>query len=720
MEYCLYNYNLLNLVMQFLKVDDISRFSCCNKKINEMTDPKNNGVINLIFLFALIKGNFELDPSNNYYLKNKYILLGKNLVYGTNFKLFTKKLIEELNVYKDNPIGKRVKDFIKIHIFLPDLRKEYFILEFENSSIHEIYSYDINSRLLHTYNFYSKYITFENIILKEHKQIKILRERLLFEDSLINFNELFEDFVNNKMLFDFVNIYILNYDYEKMDNIYINNPSYINDNCNNNHLKQIFNFILWIIHLFTMYCILNFEIVNGLYDIIGNAEFMEEFLAKKNDLINCALLINSTFENINIIINFLKIYKDISDSYKNKIGNVNTNLSISNCSSADSESKISNNTQMNMKEYIDKIISPKDKFTLYNLFLKMIDDLYIKKLSSIKIVFSNLATNMIVDKFTVNSQDIINKVKKEEEKMNMSCEEDENEICCDDEDDDDFLSLDLKPSEKELCENCMNSALDVYINGNNANAIMHSNFKINKEYIDNYENKLGNIIEEQIKKSLNVDKMPINQVFDIAEILTRCEGNSKNLFMNKDSLCIVRRSKIRIMKRAFYTIFAKLLELISTDFIERIKKDNEKLYISATESIRIQDYKCNLEVLSEEGEKNVEQKVKNDYIEAQNYLTKKFNLSENESKLAKEYLESVKIEYPYVFKKLLWNYYKQIEIYKERDSRIEYYFSNKKDKDDHIYDSTNSTFEKIDKYKEKKSELFGNNNFIEESPVQNV
>jgi hypothetical protein len=467
-----------------------------------------------------------------------------------------------------------------------------------------------------------------------------------------------------------------------------------------------------------MYCKLNSEIVNGLYNNIDDSEFLEEFLAKKNDLYNCALLINSTFENINIIINLLKIYKDIYDVYKNK----NTSLSISNCSSQESESNIEKNEQTNMKEYIDKIISPIGKFTLYNLFLEMIDELYIKKISSINIVFRNITKEVILEKFSVNAQEIINKVKKEEEKMNISCEENENEIC-DDEDDDDNFSIDLKPTKKELSENCMNTKLDAYINGDNANAIMHSNLKIDNDYIENYEKTVGNILEEQINNSLNKDKMPINQVFDIAEILTRCEGNSKNLFINKDSFCIVRRSKIRIMKKAFYAIFGKLLELISNDFIERIKKDNEKLYISATESLRIQDYNCNLEVLSEEGEKNVEQNVKNDYIIAQKYLTKKLKLNENESKLAKDYLNSSRIEYVYVFKKLLWNFYKQIEIYKERDSRVEYYLKNKIGKDEHIYDSANSTFEKNDendKYKEKKSELFRDNNFIEESPVPEI
>jgi hypothetical protein len=252
---------------------------------------------------------------------------------------------------------------------------------------------------------------------------------------------------------------------------------------------------------------------------------------------------------------------------------------------------------------------------------------------------------------------------------------------------------------------------------------MHSNFKVNTEYITDYEEPLCKILEEQINKSIKKNSMPITQCFDVVEAITRCEGNSKNLFISKDSISIVRRSKIRLMKKGYYTIFSQLLVLMSDDFIKRIKKDNKNLYISATESLRTQDYKCNLEALSEEGEKNVEKKVNNDYIEARNYLTKKFNLNNDESKLAQKYLESVQIEYVYLFKKFLWNYYKQIEIYKERDSRVEYYFTNKIGKDDSIYDSANSTFEKADendKYKEKQSELFGNNNLNDKGPVPNV
>ena len=45
-----------------------------------------------------------------------------------------------------------------------------------------------------------------------------------------------------------------------------------------------------------------------------------------------------------------------------------------------------------------------------------------------------------------------------------------------------------------------------------------------------------------------------------------------------------------------------------------------------------------------------------------------------------EYINCSKIEYVFFINKLLWNYYKQLEIYKERDDRIIYFIKNNKDK----------------------------------------
>ena len=64
----------------------------------------------------------------------------------------------------------------------------------------------------------------------------------------------------------------------------------------------------------------------------------------------------------------------------------------------------------------------------------------------------------------------------------------------------------------------------------------------------------------------------------------------------------------------------------------------------------------------------------------------------------------------------------KIEIYKERDSRVEYYFKNKKDKDEHIYDSADSTFEKIEENecKEKQSDFFRNKIINDKNQIQNI
>ena len=128
--------NIRDIIIEYLTVIDIINLSLCCKAINEVLDPKNNPIINFIYLIEAIYKIFELDPASNYIIKNKYILSGKKIKFGLNYKVFLKEIISQLDVYKDNPIGKRIKDFIKIHIFLPDLRKEIFTLEFENSSIH--------------------------------------------------------------------------------------------------------------------------------------------------------------------------------------------------------------------------------------------------------------------------------------------------------------------------------------------------------------------------------------------------------------------------------------------------------------------------------------------------------------------------------------------------------------------------------------------------------
>ena len=738
MDFCFKNNNYVAQIIVFLCPKEIVELSSCNRALKNLLDPKNNNIINTIFLLTIIERYFLLDKSINF--KNKKILLGKNNNFPFDMKLFLKQFILHFGKYKNIEISSRVQDFFRIHIYLPDLRKEIFNLEFENSSINMLVSYDINSRLIHTYNFYSKYITFENVILNNDKnsQIKILREKLSFENCIINFKSLFQDYVNNKSLCAFVNNDIIQYKYENLDKMYIDDTFLININCQNNELNDIFIFLLWINHMFILYCQFNYGYIKGLIDNMDDEELLTEFITKKNDLINCALLINSTFDNVNIVINLLNIFKEIFDSYIKESHNLKY-LSLSQCSSTDSESNVKQENQTDVKKYYNKIISPFNKFLLYNLFLKSIDNYYTKKLESMIGTFKNVTKNFFLEAFTVKSQDYI-KTAKKEDKMDIEEDDDDellNEIKCE-EDDDDDISMDIKLTKKELVENTVIAMIDCSVNNYNANGIMHTNFKADEYYIQNYENNLIDIFLAQINKSINEDKMPIDQCFDIVEVMTKNEGNSKNLCLSRESLVIVRRTKKPLMEKSYYIIFAKLMELMRNDFCERIKKDNDNLYLTAVEKIRSQDYKCDLDALTEDGETNVKTNVEKDYQEIENYFLKISNLNtkivnnsndknnddnnndnNNDKNLAKKYLECVKIDYVFLLKKLLWNYYKQLEIYKERDSRVEYYLKNNIGKYKNEFDEDHYQEKAIDTKKQPLPELW--NRFkIKEAPISNV
>ena len=662
MDECLKNNNLLTQIIVFLNSFEIVILSMCNKHLKKALDTKNNSTTNIIFMFNIIEKYFSIEPLN--YFSYKKNLLGKNVIFSTDWKSFLKQLKVHISQYEDKTITNRVLDFLKIHLYLPDLRKECFHLEFENSSIHELICYDINSRLIHTYNYYSKHIKFENIILhpENKSKIKILREKLMFEAPLANFGDTFKSYIEDIKYIDFVNNEIIEYRYDDIYNSYLENNFKEFNNGKNKDLNDIFKFILWINFIFIMYCKFNYGYINGLFNNINDEELLTEYITKKSDLINTALLINSTFNNVNIIINFLVIFKKMLDEY---IQSSNAN---------DSESNKSLNNPFDEKKWIDIIISP-NKFTLYNLFLNIIENIYTSKLQAINEVFQRISKNYFEEVFSLNSKELINKPKITEEE-NMK-----NEIKCLDEDEDEDISMDIndmdeKPTNKELIENFANACVDRYINANNANAIMHSNFKIDASYINDVEKILINLLVEQILKSLNVEKMSIEDCFEIVDKITKCKGNSKILSLNKDSLVLIRRTQKRLMKEGFNSIFSILMKLILDDFAERINQDRENLYLSVIEQLNIHDYKCDMEVLSSEGECNVIKYVKEDYEKAISCLIKNFNLNEEESKLAHDYFYNVKIPLVLLFKKLVYNYYKQLEIYKERNEKVEYYLKN--------------------------------------------
>ena len=93
--------------------------------------------------------------------------------FKKDWRIVYEQLKNNLDNYIDKQIVKKLKDIFRIHLFLSDIRKENPHLEYESSSIHVIFNYDVKLRNFCTYNFYSKYITkdFMDLVLENKCEI---------------------------------------------------------------------------------------------------------------------------------------------------------------------------------------------------------------------------------------------------------------------------------------------------------------------------------------------------------------------------------------------------------------------------------------------------------------------------------------------------------------------------------------------------------------------
>ena len=673
MNICFENPNLLDIIVTYLNIKDIFYLSMSNKKLKEMLDPGNNSKVNILYLLKIINDYFDFDKS---YLKKRKILLGKNLKFKVSWRLYLHHLIINFGKCEDQYINRKIRDFFRIRIYLPDLRKEIHILEYHNSTMHITRCYDNKINLIHTYNFYSKYITPELILNKNETngKIKILREKLIYEEYLINFKELFYDYINNENYKHFI-INVCKYNIEVLVELYNCKDQDKTNFKVNEQNNNIIKFIVWISNIFILYTQINYEYIRGLLDNenTDEQELISEFISKKNDLENCGLLINSQFENVNIIVNMLSIYRKIYDSYSDKYLKSHKSFDF-----FTPEFRLDKSDSVQYKS----IIIFSKKFSLYKLFLKIIDKYYTKNLPQIKEKYPIIAGDYFKEALNAKEE---NNNKINEIKMDVD-EFDKNEIQDETKNEninEEKKSINKKLPSKNLLENFTNCILDDNVDEKNANGIMHTKFKVDKPYIEECEDVLIKKFGEEINNCFN-EKMPTEKVFDNVEKITRCEGNSKNLYPNKESLNVIRRTKIKLMETGYMTVFNQLQKEMLKDFKDHIRideSDKEKyIYLSSVEKLNMKEYSINMDALSKEGEEHVKQNVINESNKAINYLITNSKISESESYLASDYINCSKIEYIYFFKKLLWNYYLQLEIYKERDTKIKNYIENNKNK----------------------------------------
>ena len=676
------NGNLSTNICWYLEAEDIIQFGEINKK---NFNPDKNIILNLIYMINVIRTFFIFDKddlkNNNYiFFKNKQNLLAI-IQLKKNWQIIFKELKTHLNNYKDEAIVKKVKDIFKIHMFLPDLRKENYHLEFESSSIHQTFSYDINFRNLCTYNFYSKYINkdFMEQILenktetneqnKNVKEIKILRENLYFEYELKHFNLTFNDIINNE---EYINIImnVVNYKYENIDSLYINKYKYFQDKFNdkNNISNKIILVLLYLTHSFIEYTNFYYNYMDTFIELADEKSIFIEFAHKHNEITSAALLLNSNFENINIILNefiiYFSIYKDINNNNK-----IQLQLSKNSSESSTRSSNSSNSDDFNTME----------KFSLYkyfsNIIKKNVYDKLSKKLypkleklikSFAKDFFENFQTkynnkNDAMEDVIDNDNMIIDEENIDQEDENMEI---------------DFIEKD--PNDKEAIELIINCLVDFTINEKNANGINHTELKVSDEYlefeimlIDNFENSLI----DQIKQG-----KPNSYLFDVIEKITNINTNQCNFLKSSGSLKLIRRTKKRLMEKLFKTLFRNVMQCLINSFKSHIKISENKILnisLSTSELLNNNEYKCDLSDLSSKKKIKVSSAVNDELksikekilVESINSLGMQYQNNHIE-KLIDDFIDSNGIEEVSLIKKMIWFFYRELGLYEEKNEKI--------------------------------------------------
>ena len=615
------NQYLITKISLYLNIDDIISFSACNKILHEKLYPLNNPAINSIFNYTVTLKFFEIEEDND--LNNIYKNFRNNLLDNTcksniNWKTFLSQINYHFKNY-DYKISKSFLDSFKVHIYLPDLRKENYHLEFAYSSIHQTICYDKRYREIYNYNYYGCYINDDYFINYGNKNdIKILREGLPFEYQLKHFAIIYEEFLNNEE-YKTVIQYLINYNFEKLSEIYQKLDQ-------KSHINNVIYFILWSNNSFLLYCIDILENVNN-YKNADENKFLEEYITKYTNYVNSILLINSNFENINIIINYLNKYV--------------------------------------LQKQTD------NKFSLYELARKIFKTKVFDKLeqnlrNKTSILYYNLLDNKINNKNIEFEEE-------EQKKTNVKNDSNDSSDC-------DIMSLDdsieyiKEKSEKDILENLIQCILDIVINKYNANAINHSKIILGEEYAQ-FEQILIEITLEVIQKNINKGEKSFLEIFEILEKLLKNNGNYRNVELNIDSFKFINRTKKRIINESLKLLFKVNFPNVLKDFNSRLKQNNNGrfLFVTNNEIIFKNNYKIDLSEFSDKKQMEIEGKAEEELNKIKMCLYEqninRYNVEET-TRLINEYFENNGIDLVLLIKKMIYFYLIENELYDEKDLKV--------------------------------------------------
>ena len=633
---CFYNKHMLTNICSYITPKEIILFSSCNKTINDNLNPSNNSVINNIMYYHVSQTIFEFDEEESNTKKERKNVMENSWKSSVNWNLYLNQISKLFKLYPDPKISKSVFDFFKIHLYLSDLRKENNNLEYSFSSSHMLFSYDANFRETCKRNYYEKYINNNYIINKGKncKQIQVLKEKLPFENNLKNFYDEYNEMKSNKEYKSVINN-IINYDFETLEKIYDN----LEQNNNNNKINRIIYFILWVNKCLITHCIYTYETIVRFVNSSDEKPFLVNYTNKYDEYTNVSLLINSNYDNVNIIMNYVNKYL------------MNNN---------------ENSTKFSLYELARKIFKK-------NVFDKISETIYEKTSLLLKEYYKN--------KFDENNKNVENNKDKEQ---NEDCDDYEMDYEELDDTNDTSENMEERKNElvidiKALIEKTINTILDINIDRNNANAINHSQIKLSTEY-EKIEGLLNSKLCEIIQKKLNEEEKD-SEIFEILEKSLKNEKkNYFSFFYNKDSLKIINRTKKNLLTSTFKIMCGNLLQKLIKDFASRLRTNNNerKLYIKSNE-IEV-DYKCDLSDFSQEKIMKIEGKVKEEINNIKTRLYERningYNINDTFN-LVNQYIDNDGIEIVLLVKKMIYFYFKELEFYEEKDQKVFNLLTNK-------------------------------------------
>ena len=628
------NEHILTKISMYLEPKDIISFLSSNKAINRKLNPLTNSAINLMFYFGATREFFYM---NDDYEDNKNISNSdKNLLESKwngniNWKVFYCQISRHFDNYKNKEISEGIKEYFKIHLFLMYLRKENRVLENMHSSIHQTINFDKNLKDIITYNHYDKYINSNNLVGKNDLKnvMQFLRQKLPFEDELYDFRKNIIEFSNNAEYRNILNM-IVSYDFENLDLIY----EQIMKNGNEN-INKIIYFILWSIRSFNFYIVYNYESIIRFDKDKEETEFLRQFNKAYNSYINAALLTDSNFENVNIIINYLNKFLNGNNQDKN-VG----------------------------------------KFSLYELYFKIFEKKIFEKLEkkidlkvSLKLrEYLNELISKENDKNTCDAMELDEAYKTRDSTPN--CSQDEMEYLDEIESN---LDFDLKIGENELLSEVTNSFLDMDINKDNSIAINHSCVRLGGNY-DRHEEMLDNELKFFLEQ--NIKEKTISEVFEVIEKSLKNNGNSR--IFGTSSLNLINRTKKKLLKNSYNLLVPNIISNLAKSFRSHLKYDEiNKRRVLILQKSEIQDnkeYNYDLSNFSQKNRIKIEEKVKEEINNIKSCLYEQningFDIDETVG-LVNKYMDNNGIELVLLVKKMIYFYYGEIQTYEENDKNIE-------------------------------------------------